>query len=418
MGVATAAGYSWTNGNHARLLHAGNRLPIKSITATVDSGATADLVDNDLTIDRWTPFANLLTSPTDFDDSAVWTLTNVTVGSDGQTIAETAASGQHTLQQNVTWTSAGGLAIFAVRVERQSVPEVRLLAFDGTNTRTCFFDLRDLSIGTQFNSTGQIVRISDKVYELRMYFTANSASGNVAIQFGNGSEGLSYAGDVNNTIKLIRAAAHDGTASLRLDTFAAQGATCFGIAAHNLGSGAGRITFEHDSNADDTFTTIGTVSPDDDSPIMFFFNSISSARWRITVDRGVLPEIGVVRIGNPLTFERARYAGASPARMNRQTDVIGNISRTGELLGRSIKRTILRETIDWPRLSYSWVRANLDGPQGVIQSLEKNAAFFAWRPETISDVAYLMRATCSSPRATGAVNLWDFSIDAEVYSYE
>lgn len=271
MTVATEIGYTWTNGTHARLLHAGNAFVANTITATADTGSTADLVANSLTRDRWVPFA---------------------------------------------------------------------------------------------------------------------------------------------------AAAAAQSASLRIDLASAQGGTCIAIGAHNLGSTGTDIAFEHDSNGDGTFTQIGTLSPTDDSPIMFFFDSITSDRWRITLTSDGLPEVGVVRVGDPLTFERARYGGASPAAMNRATEVRGNISRSGELMGRSKRRTILTERMTWPRLSYSWVRANLDGPTGAIQSLEADSAFLAWRPEDNNDVAFIMKASTNAPTATGAINLWSFSIDAEVYSYE
>lgn len=271
MTVATDTGYTLPNGTHARLLHAGNVFAADTITATDDTGSTADLVANSLTRDRWVPFASA--------------------------------------------------------------------------------------------SAAQV-------------------------------------------------------ASLRVDLASAQGGTCIAIAAHNLGSTSTQIAFEHDSNGDGTFTTIDTVTPTDDSPIMFFFAEITSDRWRITLTSDGLPEVGVLRIGDPLTFERARYAGAAPAAMNRATEVRGNVSRTGELLGRSKRRTILSESISWPRLSYDWVRANLDGPDGVIQSLEADSAFLAWRPSENDDVAYIMRASTGAPTATGQVNLWSFSIDAEVYAYE
>jgi len=418
MGVETETGYTWTDGKFARLLHEGNRHPIKTVTATKDSGSTASLVDNDLTIDKWIPFANLIAEPTNFS-AADWTATNLTVSSDGQTVTETTANGAHDLEADVTWDSAGAQAVFAIQVERRTLSEVRLLANDGTNTRTCWFDLRDLTVGTAVNSTGQIIDLGDGVYELRMYFTANSAAGRVEIQFGNGSEGTSYVGNTDTVLKILRAAAHTGEASLRLDTFTGLGATCFAIGAHNLGSAGARITFEHDSNSDDTFTAIETVTPTNDSPILFFFDTVTSSRWRITVDRGVLPEIAVVRVGNPLTFERPFYSGFTPARMGRATDVIGNISRTGELLGRSIKRTLLQEDYQWKNLTYTWVRANIDKPGGVIQSLEKKAAFMAWRPEEATDdVSYILRAQPTAPRAQGSRDLWTFSFSAEVYAYE
>jgi hypothetical protein len=191
------------------------------------------------------------------------------------------------------------------------------------------------------------------------------------------------------------------------------------VAAHNLGAAGCRVTFSHDSNNDGTYTSIGSTTPTDDSAIMFFFNSITSAKWRVTIDRGALPSVGVVWIGDPLTFERPFYSGFTPARMNRATDVIGNISRTGELIGRSVKRTILQEQFPWQNLSYDWVRANLDGRNGVIQSLEDSAAFMAWRPsEATEDVSYLMRARADPPSPQGRRDLWSFSISAEVYAHE
>jgi len=160
------------------------------------------------------------------------------------------------------------------------------------------------------------------------------------------------------------------------------------------------------------------ISLTDDSPIMYFFDDQTADEWTVTISGGALPEVGVVRVGDPLVFERARYGGASPAAMNRATELVGNISRTGELLGRSKRRTILAESISWPRLTYDWVRANLDGPTGVIQSLEADSAFLAWRPSHNNDVAYIMRGSTGKPTATSVVDLWSFSIDGEVYAYE
>lgn len=271
MTVATEAGYSWTDGKHARILHKGNVLTPLTITATVDTGSTADLVANGLTRDRWVPFASA--------------------------------------------------------------------------------------------SAAQVARI-------------------------------------------------------RIDPATAFAGTCIAIGAHNLGSTATDIVFEHDSNADNTWTTIGTLSPTDDSPILFFFNSITSIRWRISLTSDGLPEVGVVRIGVPLTFQRPFYAGASPARMNRATELVGNLSRTGELLGRSKRRTILSESANWANLKYDWVRANLDGPTGVIQSIESDSFFFAWRPSETQDVAYAMRGSSESPQAQGSRDYWSFGMSFEAYSYE
>ena len=271
MTVATKSAYSWTSGKHARLLHAGNQNTISTITATDDTGSTADLVVNGLTRDRWVPF---------------------------------------------------------------STPSVA------------------------------------------------------------------------------------ASASLRFDTATPEAAECIAIAAHNLGTTGTSILFEHDSNNNGTWVPIGSLAPADDSPIMFFFNSITSDRWRITLTSDTLPEVGVLRIGVPLVFERPFYSGFTPARMNRATELRGNMSNTGELLGRSKKRTVLSEGYQWQNLTYAWVRANLDGPNGVIQSVEVDSAFMAWRPELTEDVSYIMRAQTGAPAAMGMRDLWSFDMSGEVYSYE
>jgi hypothetical protein len=417
MSVATEAGYTWAQGKHARLLHDGNRFPIKTVSADEDTGSTADLVDNGLTRDRWVPFANLAESPTDFD-AAAWTAERVTIGTDGQTISETTDNGTHRFIQSYTWTAEEH--VVAVEVVRQTVPEIYITASDGTSFFGAYFDLRDGTVGTEESGTdGQIVDLGGGAFLCSIRFTPLAAAGNINIRLANGSESNSYTGSTDNTIVLRRASVHVSAATIRLDTFTPGAGTCIAIGAHNLGSAAARVTFQHDSNGDDTWTTIGTVEPTNDSPIMFFFDEITSDRWRLVVDRGVLPEIGVVRIGDPLVFERPFYGGFSPARMDRATEVLGNISRTGELLGRSIKRTILSEAYQWTNLTYTWVRANLDGPGGVIQSLETEPAFMAWRPEIVaSDVSYLMRTQTTPPQAMGTRDLWSFSMSAEVYSYE
>jgi hypothetical protein len=416
MTIATEAGYTWTNGKYARLLHRGNKLRIKSVSATAEavSGNSA-LVNNDLTVDRWKPFANGLTDPSDYtgDD---WTATNLTIGGDTLTLIETVTSGQHDISQPYTFTAVEHVA--AVRVERQTVPEVQLRANDGTTSFTAFFDLRDGTVGTQANCTAQIFDLGNDQFELTIRFTPVAAAGVVELLMSNGSETVSYAGVVTNTIKALRMAVHASSASLRLDTFTAQAGTCMAIGAHNLGLTGARINFEHDSNNDDTWTSIGTLSPSDDSAIMFFFASVSSSRWRITVDRGVLPEIGVLHVGDPLVFERPFYAGFTPARMGRATEVIGNLSGNGELMGRSKRRTLLTEKYEWQHLTYTWVRTNIDTPSGIIQNLEANAAFIAWRPELTSDASYIMSGKTSPPSSMGISDLWSFGFEAEVYSYE
>lgn len=175
------------------------------------------------------------------------------------------------------------------------------------------------------------------------------------------------------------------------------------------------VTLQRDNSG---FVTVDDVTPTDDSPIMFLFDSVSSATWRITGSGTGKPTIYNVMIGNPLKMQQAFYGGYSPARMNRQSEIIGNISGSGELLGRSVRRSILRGQYDWQHLTRDWVRTNLDGQSGLIQSLEAKQGYIAWRPDDEEDCDYLMRTTSTAPAAMGIKNYYTFSMSAEVHAYE
>jgi len=225
-----------------------------------------------------------------------------------------------------------------------------------------------------------------------------------------------YSAAVQNYLTAERYKPNNPTWQITIDLNGGAGiTTCFCLGSDDLFSTGQTVTLAYD---DAGFQTVASVTPSDNSPIMFLHDSITASRWRISGVGIAAPSIYNVALGNPLVMERAFYGGYSPARLNRKTETINNISRTGELLGRSIKRTILEGNYQWNNLTYDWVRTNLDTPAGLIQSLEKYPAYLAWRPGLVGDVDYLMRASVNAPQSQGVRNLWQFSISAEVHSYE
>jgi len=212
---------------------------------------------------------------------------------------------------------------------------------------------------------------------------------------------------------------HSAEANLDINSVGAEGAEAIFIAGHNIGNSQGRIVVSHDSNDDGTYTDIAALEPvPDNSPIYFAFAEITSRKWRVTVTEALEPEIAIVRIGTPLTMQRPFYSNHTPTRMKRQTELIGNLSGTGQLLGRSKQRTMLQASYSWANLTYSWVRANLDGPNGLLQRAEDEPVFVAWRPELTEDVDLVMRASASAPVITGPIDLCSFSMSGEVLAYE
>lgn len=409
---------TFPDGKYARILHDGNRFVVRSVTASDEVspylGSSANAGD---TVDRWRPFANEVEQPRDLNGSG-WTPLRVTVGTDGQTITETTDNASHLMQQSYTFSAVTYVmaAKFKLIGGRK---DIRINASDGTNifvtdTRVEQGDTTDTANVIE----SSLVFLGDDTYLVRMTFTAAAGAGTLNFYMLDDNRNVTYAGDVTQSIKILETSLHESSASLRYDLYHAQAGDCIAIAAHNLWSSGGRITIEHDSNEDDTWTTIDTLTPADNSPIMFFFDTVTSVRWRISVDRGALPEIGVFRVGSALKFERPFYSGFTVPRMSRNTEVLGNISGSGELLGRSKKRTTLNASYSWSNLTYTWVRANLDGSDGLIQSAEVSPLFVAWRPSETQDVEYLMRASVQAPQAQGVRDLHNFSMSGEVHAYE
>ena len=604
MTVAFETGYTLPSGdlplNHARVLHDGNRFKVKTITASSElalyPGSAANSGD---TVDRWRPFANDAPSPLDFSASD-WTATAITIGSDGQTLTETTATSQHDISAAYTFTAAEH--VLAFDVEPQTMPEVQVRANDGTTSFTCFFDLRDKTVGTAANCTGKIVQNNNGTVRLLIVFTPVAATGVIELLGSDGSEAVSYTGSTSNTVKVTQAIVHLSEATLTYDLFTAQEGDTFAIAAHNLWSSGATLRpqylgadvtnllsfteqfdnaawtkagatistsirtapdgnntadgliestslgghsvrdsvlcdpsktytisayvkfvsggrpairlrmgddtgFINDARVDVTDGSIsspnetrgvsdflpngwlrvfvtGTTSATatsvsltlemlesressvtyqgdgtsgiaiwgaqlqtgtqatsyikteaspvtsgwrdfntwlsftDNSPVMFIYEPITSAKRRIQISGGALPEIGVFRVGKALQMERPFYGGFTIPRMARNAVVRGNISGSGELLGRSLERTTLNTQYQWQHLSYDWVRVNLDGPNGLVQAAETEPLFLAWRPSETQDVDYVMRASTQAPSAMGLRDLFTFGMSGEAHSYE
>ncbi len=105
--------------------------------------------------------------------------------------------------------------------------------------------------------------------------------------------------------------------------------------------------------------------------------------------------------------------------MARRTTITGNMSEGGEFLGRSKIRSSVATSYDWSNLTYAWVRANLDGLTGLIQSVETEPFFLAWRSSSEEDVDFgWTTSPVSSPSLAGTRDLMTFGFKAEGYGYE
>lgn len=424
MPFVTETGYVLPGGDeplkNARFLHKGNRQRMKAISASAELAQyPAIAVDNGMTFEGWRPFANTLVDASDFN-SSVWSSTRMTVNSDGQTLDEgTDVATTRFMEQTMEFTAEEW--VLSATVQRQTLEAIRVQGRADGVTYSAVYDLRDGSVITMSAGvSADVVAVGDDEFLLRLYFTpAADVAGTFRI-FGYDlvADSITYTGS-NRTVRVLRSTANPSVATISLEAFGAVEADMIAVGGHNIGTAAGRFTFRHDSNADDTYTDIDTFTPTDDSPIMFLFVGITSARWQIQIDRAVLPELSIIRVGQALQMPLPIHQGHRPFETNRITQMRGNLSEGGEWLGRSIIRRYLDGSFRFPNLTPTFVRNNLDGQNGLIQAMEVEPFFVAWRPDTYDEAYYAWTAgAVNGPIHDQSPNLMSFAFKCQAYGYE
>ena len=416
MTVGIQSAYTLPNGKNAHIVHEGLVPRVLTVDPSSEvAGYSASFATSGDTVDRWRPFSNVVASPTNFSTTS-WNKFGSTVAADGITFAETSTTGGHGFSQTFTWGFSSEYVV-GFRISRNIIPRVTLSAYDGTTYRIARFDLRTLTVYGESGATGYITELSRDELLISMKVTVAAGTGNFGLTFLDATGATTYTGYVNRKLVVREAYCHLSSATLRYDQFDAKSCNVFAIAGHNLNTG-GTVSFEHDSNYDGTFTSLGTVTPTNKSPIMFLHSGVTSERWRIRIYGFTMPQISVFKVGTALAMERPFYGGFAPTPMNRQTEVLGNLSGTGQLLGRSKKRSILNASYAWTYLTHAWVRANLDGDRGLIRAAETEPLFVAWRPTLQQDVDYVMRAKTTAPENSGTKDFMNFSLSGESHSYD
>lgn len=191
------------------------------------------------------------------------------------------------------------------------------------------------------------------------------------------------------------------------------------IAAHNMGTQGNTLSIEYDSTGGGSWVSVVSEAITDDSPIFAIFTPQTFQKWRLNISNGSVPSIGVVKFGQALQMERPFYTGHAPTRMRRRTTTAGNMSEGGEFLGRTRIRSSLTSEYSWANLSYAWVRENLDGASGLIQSLELEPFFLAWRANVTQDCDFgWTQGPLDAPVISGPRDLMSFNFSAEVLGYE
>lgn len=170
---------------------------------------------------------------------------------------------------------------------------------------------------------------------------------------------------------------------------------CACIGAHTLGTSGATVALQAFVGA--SWTTIASVTPEDDMPIMFIFAPVIAQEWRVYITTAAA-EIGVVKFGQALQMPQIVDYGHTPLHMARRVVLTTNGSETGETLGRSLRRTSLATSFSWRNITDAWTREVWRSVQTAIAT---EPFFIAWRPETWPEVALAHVSELPIPVETG-----------------
>lgn len=186
-----------------------------------------------------------------------------------------------------------------------------------------------------------------------------------------------------------------------------------GIAEHNLGTTGSSILVE--GNTGSGYTTIASLNPGDDTPIMFLFVGAVYTSIRVTIDPSgaEVPRIAVMYIGTKMEIERNIYVGHSPLAFSRKDNVVGGRSENGKYTGRIILSSGISGSIALQNLTAAWYRNNFE--YGTFKDTARTEPFFfAWRPGTYPlEVAYCWTTDNPVPSNTGVNGMMAVTIGVE-----
>lgn len=186
-------------------------------------------------------------------------------------------------------------------------------------------------------------------------------------------------------------------------------ANYLGIASHSLDGS--KIKLQVNNGGWQDITQFFLV--DDKTPIMILFDRVTSTQFRILIEDGEIPSIGVVFIGETLEMQRPIYGGHSPINLSRQTTISGNISERGQWLGRSLVREGVETSFSFENLTAEWYRENFD-PFAEYATQAFGTFFIAWRPiKYPKEVGYCWTNSDIKPNNSSKRDLMDVDFNVQ-----
>jgi hypothetical protein len=154
------------------------------------------------------------------------------------------------------------------------------------------------------------------------------------------------------------------------------------IARHNLGSAG--ITAELELEISSVWTKVADLAPEQDSPLFLALEPTLATGVRLSFGSEAIPTVAVLMAGQAVTIPRPLRGSMQPVFLARQTEVLPQVSETGELLGQIVRRSGVEVSPSWRNIPGSFYRSTL---RGLARDLPGCAIFFQWSPLLAPDEA-------------------------------
>lgn len=187
-------------------------------------------------------------------------------------------------------------------------------------------------------------------------------------------------------------AASSATQFFQLDLGSVQGVDAFGLYKHNLGDIGGSLLVQYStSSLGGTFTTLFAVTPgaanSGGNRTLFRVNSnqVSARYWQFVFSgHNGPPAVGVLLLGASTQLPAVDHPFLVPS-LNSDTEILNNVSESGEFLGRSILRHGFKTGFKLGKVQETWARQYWVPAQ---RAMEINPFFWAWDAGRYPDDAY------------------------------
>jgi hypothetical protein len=173
-------------------------------------------------------------------------------------------------------------------------------------------------------------------------------------------------------------------------TFSSASTGYAAIAAHNLGSTGATVTCAAGG------VTKGSISPTDDSAIVFLFANVTVTTVAFTISGGsAAPQIAVAQAGEALEMPRLSVYTGLPISESKQVRYRHQQSITGDVLGRAVEGADLRFDLTVQNLPETFRAAAGDITwKGFLNHVDNTGPFFiAAKPSSYPDDVAYVRAT-------------------------